>query len=146
METISTKRAADAAGKELFVGDEWFDPLEAGVRHRIRGFIEAMLESELEAALSRGRDERRGPAEAGGDSVGFGVAGHRHSHRERSLVGSFGPVRLRVPRAGMVPPARRHQSESRRQPSENISMTASATASAMSSRAWAYPFANSGCS
>ncbi len=37
------------------LGDDWFDPLEAGVRQRIRSFIEAMLESELDAALNRGR-------------------------------------------------------------------------------------------
>jgi putative transposase len=43
------------------LGEDWFDPLEAGVRQRIRSFIEAMLESELEAALNRGRYERTGP-------------------------------------------------------------------------------------
>jgi hypothetical protein len=37
------------------LGEDWFDPLEAGVRQRIRSFIEAMLESELDAALNRGR-------------------------------------------------------------------------------------------
>jgi putative transposase len=42
------------------LGADWFDPLEAGVRQRIRSFIEAMLESELEAALNRGRYERAG--------------------------------------------------------------------------------------
>ena len=42
------------------LGEDWFDPLEAGVRQRIRSFIEAMLESELEAALNRGRYERAG--------------------------------------------------------------------------------------
>ena len=53
------------------LGEDWFDPLEAGVRQRIRSFIEAMLESELDAALNRGRDERAGPPQ-----------GHRHGHRE----------------------------------------------------------------
>ena len=33
------------------LGEDWFDPLEAGVRQRIRSFIEAMLESELEAVI-----------------------------------------------------------------------------------------------
>ena len=28
------------------LGEDWFDPLEAGVRQHIRSFIEAMLESE----------------------------------------------------------------------------------------------------
>jgi hypothetical protein len=34
------------------LGEDWFDPLEAGVRQRIRSFIEAMLESELDAATA----------------------------------------------------------------------------------------------
>src|SRR4051812_29236449 len=34
------------------LGGDWFDPLEAGVRQRIRSFIEQMLEAELEAALT----------------------------------------------------------------------------------------------
>ena len=38
-----------------WLGEDWFDPLEAGVRQRIRSFIEAMLESELDATLNRGR-------------------------------------------------------------------------------------------
>jgi putative transposase len=96
MASNSTEQAADVAGAELFGGDAWFDPLEAAVRLRIRGFIEAMLESELDAALARGRYERQTSADAGAASGG---GGHRHGHRERSLTGSFGPVRLRVPRA-----------------------------------------------
>jgi putative transposase len=96
MASNSTEQAADVAGAELFGGDAWFDPLEAAVRLRIRGFIEAMLESELDAALARGRYERQTSADAGAASGGVG---HRHGHRERSLTGSFGSVRLRVPRA-----------------------------------------------
>jgi hypothetical protein len=34
-----------------WLGEDWFDPLEAGVRQHIRSLIEAMLESELEAVL-----------------------------------------------------------------------------------------------
>jgi putative transposase len=98
MDNHSTKPAGDAVAPELFAGEEWFDPLEVGVRLRIRGFIEAMLESELDAALSRGRYERRLPS---GEREQAGV-GHRHGHRERSLTGTFGPVRLRVPRARLA--------------------------------------------
>jgi transposase-like protein len=74
-----------------FLGDDWFDPLEAGVRQRIRGFIEAMLEAELEAALARRRYERAGPAR-----------GHRHGRRERQVLGTFGPVTVAVPRARLA--------------------------------------------
>ncbi len=47
----STKTAAVAADIMLF--DNWFDPIEDGVRARVRGFIETMLEEELDEALSR---------------------------------------------------------------------------------------------
>ncbi len=45
--------ANDALVRSL--GEDWFDPLEAGVRQRLRSFIEELLEAELEAALNRRR-------------------------------------------------------------------------------------------
>ena len=33
--------------------DNWFDAIEVGLRERIREFIQAMIESELETALAR---------------------------------------------------------------------------------------------
>ena len=56
MNTI--KSPVEAAEGTLFLGDDWFDPLEAGVRTRIRGFIEELLEAELDVALGRDRYER----------------------------------------------------------------------------------------
>src|SRR3954464_9082533 len=81
--------AIDAAAPLL--GEDWFDPLEAGVRQQIRSFIEQMLEAELEAALNRRRYERAGPA-----------AGHRRGHRERQMVGTLAPTAVAVPRARLV--------------------------------------------
>ena len=97
MKTDSTKRLGDAADATLFLGDDWFDPLEAEVRTRIRGFIESILEAELDEVLARRRYERHGPAAP--DRVGQASVGHRHGHRERQLTGTFGPVTVRVPRA-----------------------------------------------
>lgn len=74
-----------------FLGADWFDPLEAGVRQQIRSFIEEMLESELAAALGRARYDRSA-----------GAAGHRNGHRDRQLLGTFGPVSVSVPRARLV--------------------------------------------
>jgi putative transposase len=85
MDKDSSKGPAEQA---LFAGEAWFDPIEAGLRGRIRGLIEELVEQELEAALGRGRYERAG-----------GAGGHRHGHRRRQLTGSFGPVELAVPRA-----------------------------------------------
>jgi len=78
----------------LFAGEAWFDPIEAGIRERIRGFIEALFEEELTAALGRGRCER---------AVGA-PRGYRNGTRERQLLGSFGPVQVSVPRARMADP------------------------------------------
>lgn len=71
------------------LGEDWSDPLEDGVRSRVRDFIEAILEEELEAALGRKRYER-----GGGES-----AGHRNGHREREVIGTFGSETIQVPRA-----------------------------------------------
>jgi putative transposase len=76
----------------LFEGAAWFDPIEAGLRGRIRGFIEAMLEEELAAALGGGRYERGCRR------------GHRHGKRERRLLGSFGPTTISVPRGRLTRP------------------------------------------
>ena len=35
--------------------DDWFDPIEAGLRDGVREFIQTMSKAELEAALSRPR-------------------------------------------------------------------------------------------
>ena len=56
-----TKAAAVAADGLLF--DDWFDAIEDGVRGRVRGFIETMLEEELAGALSRPRYGRLKPGE-----------------------------------------------------------------------------------
>jgi putative transposase len=88
---------ATEASPQVF--DRWFDPIETGVRERVREFIEAMVEAELEAVLSRPRYVRSGKpsnTEAGGAQ---GVAGHRHGHRSRSLLGTFGRVEIAMPRA-----------------------------------------------
>jgi putative transposase len=84
MDEDSNTGPAEAA---LFAGEAWFDPIEAGLRGRIRGFIEELIEQELGAALGRGRYERGG------------AAGHRHGHRTRRLTGSFGALEIAVPRA-----------------------------------------------
>jgi hypothetical protein len=41
----STKPAVGSMQEEQFLCDDWFDPLESGVRTRIRGFIEELLEA-----------------------------------------------------------------------------------------------------
>jgi putative transposase len=86
------------------VFDNWFDPIEMGVRERVREFIEAMVEAELEAVLSRPRYVRSGKPSNTEAGVSPGVTGHRHGHRSRSLLGTFGRVEIAMPRARLNTP------------------------------------------
>jgi putative transposase len=79
--------------------DNWFDEIETGVRARVRGFIETMLEEELDEALSRPRYGRRKPDAA---EIEPAAAGHRHGHRKRTLTGTFGKTDIDVPRARLA--------------------------------------------
>ena len=88
------KNSTGTPEASLFDGTAWFDPIETGVRDRIRGFIETMLEEELTAALGRGRYRRDGEA----------AAGYRHGVRHRQILGSFGPLAITVPRGRMPKP------------------------------------------
>ena len=93
MKNDTTKTPADVANEKLF--DNWFDPIETELRTKVRGFIETMIEEELEVALARPRYGRR-PVE---DGAAVPIAGHRHGRRIRSLTGTFGPTEITVPRA-----------------------------------------------
>ena len=99
MTKIITKTASVAAEPLLF--DNWFDPVEDGVRARVRGFIETMLEEELDDALSRPRYGRR-KAPADGNAAAP-LVGCRHGHRKRALTGTFGKTEIAVPRVRVKP-------------------------------------------
>jgi hypothetical protein len=66
--------------------DDWFDPIESGIRDRVRGLIEEMIRGELDAALSRPRYGRRA-GHADDSGVAGVVSGHRHGSRVRTLTG-----------------------------------------------------------
>jgi len=57
-----------------------------------------MLEAELDQVLSRSRYARRTKS-AGDGSEEASVTGHRHGHRSRSLLGTFGRMQIEMPRA-----------------------------------------------
>jgi transposase-like protein len=91
----TTRAPAEVAEERLF--DNWFDPIEMELRTKVRGFIEAMIEEELETALARPRYGRRsGPPV---EDTAARIAGHRHGRRTRSLTGTFGPTEIAIPRA-----------------------------------------------
>jgi hypothetical protein len=88
-------RDITGADSEHLLDEGWSTPREAGVRGTIRGFIEALLEEELEVALGRGRYARRRTAAEAGAATAPGLGngepaagsapstGHRNGRRER---------------------------------------------------------------
>lgn len=63
MKSITTKSDSSqpVADTAVYLFDDWFDPIEAAVRDRVRGFIQAMIEGELDEKLQRAAV--RAPAE-----------------------------------------------------------------------------------
>jgi len=96
MVSHTTPARADEADGLLF--DSWFDPIEDGLRAKVRGFIEAMIEEELTTALARPRYGRR----RNDEESEAGVVGHRHGRRTRRLTGTFGSTEIVVPRARLI--------------------------------------------
>jgi putative transposase len=96
MKRDTTEAGAEATEDRLF--DNWFDPVETILRSKVRGFLETMIEEELETALARPRYGRR--SETAPDSATMtAIVGHRHGHRSRKLTGTFGRTEIGVPRA-----------------------------------------------
>ena len=60
-----------SAGSSDFLGAGWFDPIEVAIRDRVRGFIEELVEAELDEALGRSRYQRPGTADQAGGSAGY---------------------------------------------------------------------------
>ena len=94
MTSVTTKPDSPQPTGEtaVYLFDNWFDPIEGGLRDRVREFIHAMIEGELDMALSRPRYARHAKSPSGEAEETVGVTGHRHGHRSRSLMGSFGRV------------------------------------------------------
>ena len=76
----------------LLANEPGYDPLEDRLRFNIRATIEAVFEEELQTFLGRSRYGRGGE----------GAQGHRNGHRERQIIGTFGPQTVKVPRARIL--------------------------------------------
>jgi putative transposase len=101
MTNDSTKPSVSQLEAETAIGliDDWFDPIEAALRDQVRSFIQAMIEGELEAVLARPRYGRRPKTDRDNVAGPERITGHRHGHRSRSLIGTFGRVEIAMPRA-----------------------------------------------
>ena len=97
MDKDSRNRSAGSSG---FFDESWFDPIESGIRDRVRSFIEALVNEELNEALGRTRYRR--PSRVAGGALARETIGYRHGRRERQLLGSFGPVTISMPRARLT--------------------------------------------
>src|SRR5438034_9136431 len=87
MKSISTKSESSQPAADTYLFEDWFDPIEAGVRDRVREFIQAMVEGELDMTLMRRRYGRRA-------KISFVPT----PPRNRSWR-TFGRVEIEVPRA-----------------------------------------------
>jgi putative transposase len=97
--TTKPEAVQPEAAESVSLFADWFDPIEAALRDRVRDFIETMISSELDAALARPRYVRRPAVSTDGDGVAAEVVGHRHGRRTRTLTGTFGATELTLPRA-----------------------------------------------
>src|SRR5271165_3743819 len=77
--------------------DDWIDPIETGVRARVRDWIEALVHLELDTALQRPRYGRSTGGET--EPAVAPVRGYRNGSRTRTLTGTFGKTDITVPRA-----------------------------------------------
>ena len=82
MTNITTKpdssQPAVETGVHLF--DDWFDPIEIGVRDRVREFIQELIQSELDGVLARPRYGRARTSSGDNDAAvvaGTGMAAGR---------------------------------------------------------------------
>jgi hypothetical protein len=62
--------------------DDWIDPIESGVRARVRDWIEALVHSELDTALQRPRYGRSTGGET--EPAVAPVRGYRNGSRTRT--------------------------------------------------------------
>ena len=84
MTSVTTKpdSSQPAAETAVYLFDNWFDPIEGGLRDRVREFIHAMIEGELDVALSRPRYARHAKSPNGEAEEAVGATGHRHGGEE----------------------------------------------------------------
>ena len=118
---MTTSTAIDE--QSPLTGTAWRDQLETSVRDHVRDFIEGLVEAELRAFLGRGRYMRKlastearaaaevqeglgneEPAATPAPTLDDGVRGHRNGRRERTIMGTFGKLTVRVPRARLDTP------------------------------------------
>ena len=95
MTNITTKlESQPAAETAVHLFDTWFDPIETGLRDRVREFIHAMIEGELDLALSRPRYARHTklPSGEAEGAVGGGGAWDLHVELHRQFFGGIARV------------------------------------------------------
>jgi hypothetical protein len=63
--TMKLEQSQPQTTAAVHLFDNWFDPIEAGLRDRVREFIHAMVEGELDMVLSRPRYARCAKASSG---------------------------------------------------------------------------------
>src|SRR5271165_3448357 len=72
--------------------DDWIDPIETGVRARVRDWIKALVHLELDTALQRPQYGRSTGGET--EPAVAPVRGYRNGSRTRTLTGTSLRIRL----------------------------------------------------
>lgn len=77
----TTRRLVTPVEATTFLFDDWFDPIEAGRRKRVRDFIETIMRSELDDALVMGAicDQTHGIMMVAKTFIEGKVKGHRYA-------------------------------------------------------------------
>ena len=88
--TTTKPDAVQPEAETVYLFDDWFDPIEAGLRDRVRDFLETMFRSELDAALGRPRYARQ-PAASDGVAAGINTQLHRIIGRRPCRLMIFRP-------------------------------------------------------
>src|SRR5215467_76601 len=96
MTSITTKLESlqPAAETAVHLFDHWFDPIEAGLRDRVREFIHAMIEGELDMALSRPRYARHAKPLANAENLPIAALVHADRNQQRDVAHLAGPTAL----------------------------------------------------
>jgi len=102
-QTAAQTPATDTAIPSL-LPDNWFDPIEARLRLKTREFLEELFEEELEQVLRRPWYAHRSTLQTNDGDAPAIPAGHRHGHRPRTVMGTFGEVEINMPRARLKTP------------------------------------------
>jgi hypothetical protein len=80
----------EAADTERFAGDAWFDPIEAGIRERVRGFVEPEGSPDIQDLPGRRGSARVSRSDKANATPGGSTPTHRQAHADAAFLTAHG--------------------------------------------------------